>query len=312
MKVNMAEMFVDDEIKQAAIDVIEGGRYIKGPNGRALGEEFARAAIAVARRAGLPLSAVNLIGSHGQTIYHIPPPRRRDRRRRSTGATLQIGEPSVIAERTGITTVADFRPRDMAAGGTGAPLAPYAHYLLFRNRPGTRIIQNIGGIANASLIPGGKEPEQVVAFDTGPGNMVVDGVVAELTEGEQHYDADGRWAARGTPNEKWLVELLKHPFIVQAPPKCTGREEFGVSYGRKLVQEARSLGISHEDLLATVTALSAESILLNYRRFLFPRQNKLPPFVPVSYSGGIQISLYFTCSVNNTSTEHFTQHVDET
>lgn len=236
-----------------------------------LGEEFGRAAIAVAERAGVPLSAVDLIGSHGQTIYHIPHPPHSVPNPPATGATLQIGEPSVIAERTGITTVADFRPRDMAAGGTGAPLAPQAHYLLFRNQPGTRIIQNIGGIANTTLISEGMRLEEVVAFDTGPGNMVLDAVVAELTEGEQRYDADGRWAARGTPNEKWLAELLNHPFILQPPPKATGREEFGTSYACELIEKARALGLSPEDLLATVTALTAEAILFNYRHFVFSR-----------------------------------------
>ena len=140
---------------------------------------------------------------------------------------MQIGEPAVIAERTGITTVADFRVRDMAAGGQGAPLVPYADWALFTDRTRPRIVQNIGGIGNLTFLPPRAELDDVIAFDTGPGNMVMDAVVAALTRGRQTFDRDGRWAARGQVSEKLLAEMMAHPFLRRRPPKTTGREEFG-------------------------------------------------------------------------------------
>jgi len=156
-----------------------------------LGERFAEAARRIAKRAGVPLGRVALIGSHGQTIHHLPQP--------AAGAsTLQIGEPSVIAERTGVTTVADFRPRDMACGGQGAPLVPYVDYLLLRHRRRGRLALNLGGIANFTHLPPACRPDGVLAFDTGPGNMLLDALVGLLTRGRRTYDRDGAMAARGS------------------------------------------------------------------------------------------------------------------
>ncbi len=160
-----------------------------------LGELFAKAAVSVARRAGVPMRSVALIGSHGQTLSHLPDPKPVDGV--SVRSTLQIGEPSVIAERTGVTTVADFRPRDVAAGGEGAPLTPYLHALLFRHPRLDRIVLNLGGIANLTFLPKGRGLGGVRAFDTGPGNVLIDGLMARLTGGELAADLDGRIAASG-------------------------------------------------------------------------------------------------------------------
>ncbi|NQT54457.1 anhydro-N-acetylmuramic acid kinase, partial [bacterium] len=200
-----------------------------------LGELFAEAATAVAAQAGVDLRRVSLIGSHGQTIHHLPKARMLGGRR--VAATLQIGEPSVIAERTGVTTVADFRPRDMACGGQGAPLVPYVDYLLFRHRSRGRLLLNIGGIANVTYLPPACRPTDVLAFDTGPGNMVVDALVARLTRGRERFDRGGQRAARGTLDAGLLKRLLRHSFLRQRPPKSTGREMFGAAFADALVRD---------------------------------------------------------------------------
>ena len=228
-----------------------------------LGERFARAALAVIRKAGLAPTHITAIGSHGQTIHHLP--------NAQTPSTLQIGEPAVIAERTGITTVADFRVRDMAAGGQGGPLVPYADWVLFTDKVRPRIVQNIGGIGNLTFLPPRAKLEQVLAFDTGPGNMVIDGLSAALTSGRQTFDKDGRMASRGLACETLLAELLAHPFIGRRPPKTNGREEFGEDFIRQVQLAARRRGLSNVDLVATATAFTAASIAEAYRRFVFPR-----------------------------------------
>jgi anhydro-N-acetylmuramic acid kinase len=244
----------------------------------AVGECFAAAALAIASAAGLSMAEVDVIGSHGQTIYHIPQALTTPSRQRST---LQIGEPCVIAERTGVTTVADFRPRDMAAGGLGAPLAPYGHYVLFADPQRPKIVQNIGGIANATVLA---EPalHHTLAFDTGPGNMLIDEAVRHYTAGQQDYDVDGRLAAQGTVHQGLLQELLQQPFLTQPPPKATGRETFGKPFWQGILQRATTLGLSAADVVRTCTAFTAESILLNYTRFIWPRW----PIAEVVVCGG--------------------------
>jgi anhydro-N-acetylmuramic acid kinase len=223
---------------------------------RVLGEWFARAALRVLARARLKPSAVHLIGSHGQTIHHLPRPVRES----GLGAlrsTLQIAEPAVIAERTGITTVADFRPRDVAAGGEGAPLTPYVHYLLLRHPRRSRLIVNLGGIGNVSYLPAGQSLEAVQAFDTGPGNMVLDALASHASGGRRMMDRNGRLAARGTVDPSLLTRLLAHPFLRRRPPKSTGREDFGEAFLRRLLAEHRG---RPEDLLATCSLLTAMSV----------------------------------------------------
>ncbi len=231
-----------------------------------LGELFARAAIAVARRARVPLRDVALIGSHGQTIAHLPDPKAEYGV--SIRSTLQIVEPSVIAERTGITTVADFRPRDLAAGGEGAPLTPYLHALLFRHPRRNRIVLNLGGIANITFLPKGRGLRGVLAFDTGPGNVLIDALVARLTGGAMGVDLDGRIAASGEVDPRLLRWLMAHPYFRRKPPKSTGREEFGPTLIDALLRRAAARGITEEDLVATVTAFTADSVALHVRRDL--------------------------------------------
>jgi len=231
-----------------------------------LGEVFADAVIKLCSKSGISLGSIDLIGSHGQTIYHQPSGKRYGRR--TIRSTLQIGEPSVIAQRTGITTVADFRPRDMAAGGEGAPLVPFADYVLFKHRRLTRAVQNIGGVANVTFLPGGCTQDDIIAFDTGPGNMVIDGVVRLISGGRKRYDLGGKMAACGTVDKRLLNELLRHPFFRRRPPKSTGREEFGADFAEKVYRRAGKKGLADADIVATVTALTVKSIAQAYRRFL--------------------------------------------
>ncbi len=221
-----------------------------------LGEWFARAALRVIQQAGVEPRKIDVIGSHGQTIHHLPnaveepgvgPVR----------STLQLAEPAVIAERTGITTVANFRPRDMAAGGQGAPLTPYVHYALLRDRTRSRLIVNLGGIGNVTYLPAGKGLDAVVAFDTGPGNMVMDGLVQRLTKGKEAMDRGGRLAAKGKVAVGLLAKLLAHPYLKQKPPKSTGREEFGEVFVDRILAAQKAHRLKPEDLLATSALLTA-------------------------------------------------------
>jgi len=214
---------------------------VDGPEGLSrlnfqLGELYARAVLRAIRRFG----TVGLIGCHGQTVYH------------EGGAhTLQIGEAAVLAERTGIPVVSNFRARDIAAGGQGAPLVPYVDYLLFRHRTRTRVVLNIGGIANITVIPAGARPAELVAFDTGPGNMVIDALAPP-------YDRNGKLAASGRVNVALLDELLADPYYRRKPPKSAGREQ----YGAEFVETLRATGLPRRDLVATATVLTAATIAM--------------------------------------------------
>jgi len=231
-----------------------------------LGERFADAALAVVRKASLQPRQIAAIGSHGQTIHHLP--------NAPTPSTLQIGEPAVIAQRTGITTIADFRVRDMAAGGQGAPLVPFADWALFSDNFRPRIVQNIGGIGNLTFLPPGAKLERVIAFDTGPGNMVLDAVVSVISRGRERYDRNGKWAAQGKVSNKLLAKMMSHPFLKKRPPRTTGREEFGEPFVQKVLSSARRMRLHPEDIVATVTAFTASSIAEAYSRFIFPKLNQ--------------------------------------
>ncbi len=217
-----------------------------------IGERLAEAALEALSRAALKPREVHLVASHGHTAWHVP-----------GHSTLQLGEAAVVAERTGLPVVSNFRARDVAAGGQGAPLVPYLDWLLFLHPQRNRAVQNLGGIGNVTWIPAGGDPEQVVAFDTGPGNMVIDGVVALLTGAR--YDDGGELAAEGTPHRALVYELLQDPYFAQPPPKSTGREVFGASYAEALVARARSLGVSDQDVVATATYLTARTVADSYR-----------------------------------------------
>ena len=220
-----------------------------------LGELYAKAVIATCRRKKIPLESVELIGCHGQTIYH------------ENGNTLQIGEAAVIAERTGIAVVSDFRTRDIAAGGKGAPLVPFVDYRLFRDARRSRIALNIGGIANLTAIPAGAKPEDVIAFDTGPGNMVMDALVSEYTNGRRQFDRNGAIAAGAHINRELLDDLLRDPYYREKPPKTAGREQFG----KEFVARLKETVIPLPELIATATMLTAAAIAIGIERFVKTR-----------------------------------------
>ncbi|MEO1287643.1 MAG: anhydro-N-acetylmuramic acid kinase [Chloroflexota bacterium] len=199
----------------------------------------------------------DLVASHGQTIWHEV---------NNDGivqSTLQIGSSAHIAELTGITTIHDFRSRDVAAGGQGAPLTAYIDSLLLRHPTKTRAIQNIGGIGNVTVLP--NHSDAIIAFDTGAGNVLIDSAMTIITDGEQSYDRDGQLAAQGTVNENWLEDLMQHPYYHRLPPKTTGRELFTSDYVHDLLMTARERGLSDADIIATLTALTARSIAHAYQ-----------------------------------------------
>lgn len=216
----------------------------------AVGEAFAAAANAISGRGGI---RPDLIASHGQTVYHLVEGRR-------ALSTLQVGAPAVIAERTGITTVADFRPRDIAAGGQGAPLVSLLDVLLLAGTDTPRAMLNLGGIGNMTVVAPGAEP---LAFDTGPANALIDHAAAKLSDGKLRYDEDGKWAAQGKVNDGVLVELMVHPYFKLAPPKSTGKELFGPGFAENVLAR----GLDAADCMATLTAFTAQSIADAFRDF---------------------------------------------
>ena len=242
--------------------------------GTHLGRLYAQAVRELLRATGT--DRVDLIGNHGQTVWHIP----EEEAYLGTGirGTLQIGDPSYLAEEFGCPVVSDFRIRDMAAGGLGAPLVPYTEFLLYRSETEDVALQNIGGIGNVTLLPAGCSLDQVTAFDTGPGNMVMDALVAKLTEGRQSYDDGGRLAASGRVIPELLAYMLEDPYLAKQPPKTTGREY----YGREYVDRILAFG-DHPlvDVLTTATAFTAHSIALSLRRFAA----KLPDRLVVAGGG---------------------------
>ncbi|MBF0567890.1 MAG: anhydro-N-acetylmuramic acid kinase [Nitrospirae bacterium] len=215
-----------------------------------LGEVFSKAALKVMALAGVDPKDIDCIASHGQTICHVPP------NGKGGGSTLQIGESAVIAERTGIVTVSGFRTKDMAAGGEGAPLVPLADYLLFKKSGSTRAVLNIGGIANVTII--GERQQDTIAFDTGPGNALMDEAVRIFSNGKQTFDKNGSMAKKGRLNETLLTELLSHPYYKRRPPKSTGRELFGTRMAEDIV--ARWSSLPPEDILSTLAHLTARTI----------------------------------------------------
>ena len=225
-----------------------------------LGMLYAQAVEALLAKTGT--AQVDLIGCHGQTVYHIPEPTAYLGSR--IRGTLQIGDPSYLAEQFRCPVVSDFRIRDMAAGGLGAPLVPYTEFLLYRSEQEDVALQNIGGIGNITLLPAGCTLDQVVAFDTGPGNMVMDALVSRMTQGKQTYDDGGALAAKGRVQPKLLAKMMEDPYLNRQPPKTTGREYYGEAYVQALLDSTDALLV---DVLATATAFTAESIAHSLRRF---------------------------------------------
>src|SRR5207253_2441518 len=212
---------------------------------------------------------ISLIGNHGQTIFHQGRPV--PYFGAPTASTLQIGEPSVIAARTGITTVGDFRPADMALGGQGAPLVPYVDYLLYRHAKLGRVWLNLGGIANITVLPRAAQPQQVLAFDTGPGNMLIDALVSHFTHGRQRFDKNAALAQKGGAIPTLLDELLGDPYLKLAPPKSTGREYYGAAYVKKLLTLGKKHRAKPNDLIRAATIFTAVSIVDALNRFVLPK-----------------------------------------
>ncbi len=235
-----------------------------------LGEQLAKAAIRAARHWHVALEKISLIGSHGQTIFHLGAKGRFQGRVR-VASTLQIGDASIIAERTGITTVGDFRPADIASGGQGAPLMPFADYLLYRDALRGRVALNIGGIANVTVIPASARPKDVFAFDTGPGNMIVDALVERTTRGRASYDHNAKIALGGRTTQELLSRLMREPYLLKKPPKSTGREQFGSGYADFLMAWGKRHHAGAADLIRTATVFTALSIADAFRRFILPR-----------------------------------------
>lgn len=233
-----------------------------------IGEAFAAAALDVLTEAGIAPEQVDLIGSHGQTVFHAPHPAQGGDLP-AVPVTVQIGSGAVIAARTGITTVYDFRVADLALGGEGAPLVPYVDYLLLGDGE-SLAVQNLGGIGNVTVLRRGGGIEGMFAFDTGPANMLIDALAATVTNGRLQFDADGAIAASGTVAQALLDDAMEDPYFVRQPPKSTGREEFGLPYAQEFHARGRSLGLNDADLLATATALTARSVADAYRRFVLP------------------------------------------
>lgn len=222
-----------------------------------LGHLFAKAALKVCKQAEFQMEDVEFIASHGQTIYHIP-----NEIHQYKASTLQIGEAAVIAEETACTVVSDFRPRDMVVGGQGAPIVPYSEYILYRDPKRTRLLQNIGGIGNVTVLPPEAIINHILAFDTGPGNMIINELCQHFYN--EAYDVDGKHAAAGTVNEKLLKEWLQHPYILRKPPKTTGREEFGAQFVQKYLEK---YNLQPNDWLATATRFTAESVAENVKSY---------------------------------------------
>ncbi|MCJ8007786.1 anhydro-N-acetylmuramic acid kinase AnmK [Lederbergia wuyishanensis] len=226
-----------------------------------LGYLFADAVKKVCEKASIPLRIIDFIASHGQTIYHLP-----QTDGRLVKSTLQIGEPAVIAYETGTTVISNFRTMDMAAGGEGAPLVPYADYVLYRSNTIGRSLQNIGGIGNVTVLPKQAKLDDVIAFDTGPGNMVIDSL-CNILKGES-YDQDGKWAAQGKIHKEIAQSWLEMDFFKMVPPKSTGRELFGSQFTKQILQNWSHLPA--DDLIATATYFTALSIADSYKRYIFP------------------------------------------
>jgi anhydro-N-acetylmuramic acid kinase len=234
-----------------------------------LGEVFAEAALTACRRFRFASKKIALIGSHGQTIFHQGKPVPYLGRR--TASTLQIGEAAIIAARTGITTIADFRPADIAQGGQGAPLVPYADYVLYRHETLGRVSLNLGGIANVTVIPASAMPGKIFAFDTGPANMLIDALVTHFAKGRQRFDRDARLAQQGRSIPALVDALMRDPYLKLAPPKSTGREYYGRSYLEKLLALGKRHRAKPNDLIRAATIFTALSIVDALNRFVLPK-----------------------------------------
>jgi anhydro-N-acetylmuramic acid kinase len=270
-------------MRAEVLRIAEGARVSPGEISQLnfrLGRLFADAALRACRKFRVHPRRISVIGSHGQTVFHQGKPSRF--LGQPVASTLQIGEPAVIAALTGVTTVGDFRPADMAVGGQGAPLVPWVDYLLYRHPRHGRAVLNIGGIANVTIIPKAASPRAVTAFDTGPGNMIMDALVRHFTSGRRSYDAEARMASRGNLLPALLDALLAEPYFRQAPPKSAGREQYGKDYLEKILAWGGRHRARPEDLVRTATLLTALSIADALHRWVLRRT----PVSQLIVSGG--------------------------
>ncbi len=270
-----------DELRDELLALFDSGRSGLGEIialDNRITAEFAAAGLAAIQGAGLKPGELDLVGSHGQTLWHAPPRVAGPER----AGSWQAGRAALLAEALGAPVVHDFHSRDIAVGGEGAPLVPFADHLLLADEKLGRLALNLGGTADVAYLPPGKGPEDILAFDTGPGNMVIDETVRALTGGKRHYDPEGRMSREGRISRDLLDELLRHPFFRRQPPRATGREEFGSRFATNVLGRGRRLGLSGPDILATVTALTARSIGDAVKQFVLPRG----PLHEVVVSGG--------------------------
>lgn len=269
---NFAAIPFPSRVREAILRLGEGRPVTTGEISQLnflLGKLFGEAALAALKKFRVSPAQIAVIGSHGQTVFHQGIPAIYCGAR--TASTLQIGEPSVIAGLTGITTVGDFRPADMAAGGQGAPLVPFVDYLMYRSAKVGRAALNIGGIANVTVIPAGAKIEHVYAFDTGPGNMVMDALVRRFTQGRKSFDRGAEMARRGTLLPGLLEYFMRDAFLKKSPPKSAGREQYGEEFLRSLLEQRDARAAKPENLVRTATIFTALSILDAFHRFITPR-----------------------------------------
>jgi anhydro-N-acetylmuramic acid kinase len=270
-------------VRAEVLRIAEGARVSSGEISQLnfrLGRAFGEAALRACRNFRVDPLRLGVIGSHGQTIFHQGRPSRF--LGENISSTLQIGEPAVIAAITGVATVGDFRPADMAVGGQGAPLVPFVDYLLYRDPRRGRAVLNIGGIANVTVIPKAAAPHSVIAFDTGPGNMVVDALVHHYTKGRRTFDAEAQMASQGHMLPALANSLLAENYFRQAPPKSAGREQYGKAYVEKILAWGRRHRARPEDLVRTATIVTALSIADALNRWVIRRT----PLAQLIASGG--------------------------
>lgn len=252
---------VKEEIKLACSEEKSSVDLICSLNFK-LGRLFAEATKEVCKKANFKLEKLDFIASHGQTIYHLP--KNRDN---LVSSTLQIGEAAVIAYEIGVKVISNFRVMDIAAGGEGAPLVPFSEYVIYGSNKENIALQNIGGIGNVTIIPSGNNMDKIFAFDTGPGNMIIDEVCLRLFN--LPYDDEGKIAATGKIQKDMLEDLMSHPYICSIPPKTTGREDFGQQFVEKILKKYSKR--NSEDILSTVTMFTAKSIAVNYKKFILDK-----------------------------------------
>lgn len=238
-----------------------------------LGRLYASAVKKMCDKQGLDYKDIDLIASHGQTFWHIP--KEETYLGHSFKSTLQMGETSILAEEFGCPVIGDFRVRDVAAGGFGAPLVPYSEFLIYRSKEENIALQNIGGIGNITFIRADCELDDVFAFDTGPGNMLIDAIYSYITKGKCTYDCGGDFASKGMIDEKLLAYLMKDEYVRKVPPKTTGREYYGSTYVDKILKVSKDNNISDENLMATITAFTAKSIAYSVQEYLEDLPDKL-------------------------------------